>query len=97
MARALTPASFDAILLDVDNSPHALTRPGNASLYAPPGLARAHAALRPGGRLAVWSAAPAPAFTRHLAAAGFAVTTHAVPARGAHGGTRAGAGDGVRG
>lgn len=78
---------LDAILLDVDNSPHALTRPANAGLYAPRGLARAHAALRPGGRLAVWSAAPYPAFQRHLAAAGFAVETHTTRARGARGGT----------
>lgn len=85
---AMTPGGFDAILLDVDNSPHALTRPGNASLYGPRGLARAFAALRPGGRLAVWSAAPAPAFERRLALAGFAVSTHGVPARGAHGGAR---------
>lgn len=88
VGEAMAPGRFDAILLDVDNSPHALTRPGNAGLYSPRGLARAFAALRPGGRLAVWSAAPAPAFERRLATAGFAVTTRTAPARGIHGGAR---------
>ncbi|MEZ4401033.1 MAG: hypothetical protein R3B06_13495 [Kofleriaceae bacterium] len=88
VAAAMPPGAWDAILLDVDNSPHALTRPANAGLYAGPGLARAHAALRPGGRLAVWSAAPYPAFERRLATAGFAVTLHTVRARGTHGGAK---------
>lgn len=88
VGESMAPGRFDAILLDVDNSPHALTRPGNAGLYSPRGLARAFAALRPEGRLAVWSAAPAPAFERRLATAGFAVTTRTAPARGAHGGAR---------
>lgn len=89
VAAVIARGDFDAILLDVDNSPHALTRPGNASLYSPRGLARAHAALRPRGRLAVWSAVPVPAFVRQLTAAGFAsARAHTVPARGAAGGTR---------
>ena len=63
----------DAILLDVDNGPDGLTRPGNDGLYGAAGLARARAALRPGGVLAVWSAAPDAAFAKRLARAGFAV------------------------
>ncbi|MGH7185869.1 MAG: spermidine synthase, partial [Pseudomonadota bacterium] len=53
---------YDAILLDVDNGPDGLTRPGNDRLYAKKGLRQAHAALRPGGVLAIWSAAPDPVF-----------------------------------
>jgi len=65
--------AYDAILLDVDNGPDGLTRPGNDGLYGAAGLAAARAALAPGGVLAVWSAGPDPAFARRLARAGFAV------------------------
>ena len=82
---AMTPGGFDAILLDVDNSPHALTRPGDDGLYGERGLARAFAALTPGGRLAVWSAVRAPSFGRRLGAAGFTVAVHDVPARAGSG------------
>ncbi len=64
---------WDAILLDVDNGPDGLTRKGNDRLYSPAGLAAARAALRPGGVLAVWSAAADPAFAKALARAGFDV------------------------
>ncbi len=72
---------YDAILLDVDNGPDGLTRAGNDGLYSPQGLAAAKAALRPGGVLAVWSAAPDAAFTRRLGKAGFTVEEVAVRAR----------------
>ena len=64
---------YDAILLDVDNGPDGLTRAANDRLYAMDGLAAAHAALKPGGILAIWSAGPDAAFTRRLKDAGFAV------------------------
>jgi spermidine synthase len=72
---------WDAILLDVDNGPDGLVRAANDRLYSRDGLATAKAALRPGGVLAVWSAAPDPAFARRLAQAGFAVEEVAVRAR----------------
>jgi len=72
---------YDAILLDVDNGPDGLTRPANDRLYSASGLRRARAALRPGGVLAVWSAAADPAFIRRLQAAGFAVDEVRVRAR----------------
>jgi spermidine synthase len=72
---------YDAILLDVDNGPDGLTREGNDGLYSPQGLEAAKAALRPGGVLAVWSAAPDAAFTRRLGKAGFAVEEVVVRAR----------------
>jgi spermidine synthase len=74
-------ASYDAVLLDVDNGPDGLTRAGNDRLYSAAGLAAAKAALRPGGILAVWSAAPDNAFARRLGVAGFAVEEIAVRAR----------------
>ncbi len=72
---------YDAILLDVDNGPDGLTSAGNDRLYAAPGLAAAKAALRPGGVLAIWSAAPDARFARRLRDAGFAVDEVAVRAR----------------
>ncbi len=79
---------YDALLLDVDNGPEGLVRPGNDRLYDATGLHRARAALRPRGVLAVWSSAPDAAFTRRLQAAGFAVTEEKVRANGAGGGAR---------
>jgi spermidine synthase len=67
------PGRFDAILLDVDNGPDGLTQDKNDRLYDLSGLHAARKALRPGGVLAVWSAAPSPKFTRRLQSAGFTV------------------------
>jgi spermidine synthase len=74
---------FDAILLDVDNGPAGLTSKKNDWLYSPAGLRAAHAALRPGGILAVWSAGPDAAFTRRLQQSGF--ETENVRVRGREG------------
>ena len=68
-------ARFDRILLDVDNGPTALTQRPNAWLYEEQGLRAAARALRPRGRLAIWSAGDDRAFARRLVAAGFTVET----------------------
>ncbi len=60
------PASYDLVLLDVDNGPGYLVHDTNAALYAAPFLAAVRAILRPGGALAVWSAAPEPALEATL-------------------------------
>lgn len=73
--------SYDAILLDVDNGPDGLVRAANDRLYSAGGLARAAAALRPGGVLAIWSAAADPAFTARLRQAGLSVEEVRVRAR----------------
>jgi spermidine synthase len=65
--------TYDAILLDVDNGPDALTHRSNAGLYKRAGLARARAALRKHGLLAVWSSFPSRTFTTWLGAVGFDV------------------------
>lgn len=80
--------AYDAILLDVDNGPDGLTRQENDGLYSTRGLAIAHAALRPGGVLAVWSSGPDAAFTQRLKRAGFAVDEVTVRANGKRGGAR---------
>lgn len=81
-------ASYDAILLDVDNGPDGLTRASNDSLYNHTGLRAAKAALRPNGVLAVWSSAPDSAFTRRLRDVGFATDEVNVRANGKRGGAR---------
>lgn len=82
------PAPWDTILLDVDNGPTGLTRPGNDWLYSRQGLDAAFAALQPAGVLGVWSAAPDEAFTRRVKRAGFEVDPIQVRSRGAKGGRR---------
>lgn len=72
---------YDAILLDVDNGPDGLTRTANDRLYSMAGLARAKAALKAGGILAIWSAAPDAVFARRLQEAGFNVEEVTVRAR----------------
>ena len=79
---------FDAILLDVDNGPDAFTSAINAGLYANHGVTLAHATLRPGGVLAVWSAWEDRKFEQRLRWAGFAVSMHRVRARLKQGGPR---------
>ena len=68
-----TRGGFDSIILDVDNGPAALSTNGNHRLYDSKGLQLVRAALRPGGCVAFWSAAPAPAFEKLMARVGFAV------------------------
>jgi spermidine synthase len=72
---------YDAILLDVDNGPDGLVRLANDRIYSIAGLASAKAALRPGGILAIWSAAPDARFLRRFKEAGFAVDEVSVRAR----------------
>jgi spermidine synthase len=81
-------SAYDAILLDVDNGPAALTRKANERLYNLSGLGAAYAALRPRGVLAAWSAKRDGNFTQRLRKTGFEVNEVAVRARGARGGAR---------
>jgi spermidine synthase len=81
-------SAYDAILLDVDNGPGALTRKANDRLYDVAGLGAAYAALRSRGVLAAWSAGPDRNFTRRLHSAGFEVNEVRVRARGTRGGAR---------
>ena len=76
-----TRAFYDAILLDVDNGPEALTSASNRGLYGPGGIARSARALRRGGVLAVWSVNDDRGFTERLERAGFRTRTERVSAR----------------
>jgi spermidine synthase len=82
---AVTEEPFDAILLDVDNGPDALSCAANDALYSHQGLARLRQALAREGVLAVWSADPSPSFEAALDAAGWAWRAEDVAARGVAG------------
>lgn len=70
---ARATASYDGILLDVDNGPDGLIQLANDRLYCNWGLRSAHAALRPGGILAIWSSYSDADFFERLERAGFDV------------------------
>jgi spermidine synthase len=75
VARAISGSSgpFDAIILDVDNGPAALSMDANRGLYSQTGLRRLVAALRPGGCAAIWSATADPGFAKRMSDVGFSV------------------------
>ena len=79
---------FDAVLLDVDNSPAALTTPKNARLYDGGGIAAVRAALKTEGVLAVWSAREDRAFVERLQRGQFTVEVEHVRGRLKQGGAR---------
>lgn len=72
---------FDAILLDIDNGPSAMTNSANSRLYSYEGIMACRSALREHGCLAVWSAGPSKKFERLLVGGcGFHVRRFRVPA-----------------
>jgi len=75
------PGKFDAVLLDVDNGPTALTASDNAWLYDDRGIAAARAALKMDGVLAVWSAREDRKFEKRLRYGKFAVQVESVRGR----------------
>jgi spermidine synthase len=64
--------AYDAILLDLYEGPRTPVQGRDDPLYGRAALARARAALTPGGVLAVWSEEADAAFEKRLTAAGFA-------------------------
>lgn len=74
--------AYDAILLDVDNGPSALTHASNDRLYGEAGVRACRGALRQGGALAVWSAGPDERYRSRLERAGLEARAVTVPARG---------------
>jgi spermidine synthase len=75
------PGKFDAVILDVDNGPTALTASDNAWLYDDRGIAAALDALKMDGVLAVWSARDDRKFEKRLRYGGFAVQVERVRGR----------------
>ena len=76
---------YDAILLDVDNSPDGWCLKSNGRLYDRGGLAALRETLKPGGRLAIWSAAPEAPFVKRLHMAGFDARVQMVRSRAGKG------------
>ena len=70
---------YDAVILDIDNGPCGMVQKQNDRLYRDEGLGRLHAALKLGGRAAIWSAWRDPEFASRLSKAGFMMQT--VPAK----------------
>src|SRR6478609_3255544 len=77
--RRAAPKPYDVILLDIDNGAAAMVKAENNLLYSEQGMGQIARALKPGGRVAIWSASPDVTVERRLAKAGFKV--QAVPAR----------------
>lgn len=72
------PGQFDAVLLDVDNGPAALTSANNGRLYTTHGIAVASAALKAQGVLAVWAVKDDQKFEQRLREGGFEVKVQRV-------------------
>lgn len=70
-------SSYDALLLDIDNTPDDLITEGNDKLYTPSFLAKIREVLTPNGCVAYWLSEPAPKFKKRLGKAGFHVEEHA--------------------
>ena len=79
---------FDAVLLDVDNGPAALTDSNNAELYDGRGIAAVHASLKKKGVLAIWAAKEDREFRQRLREGGFDVEEHETRGRLKMGGPR---------
>lgn len=77
----LREGRWDAVLMDVDNGPDALSARSNDDLYTARGIKRMADALRPGGVLVLWSAYPSPRLLERLRSAGMSAWTRTVRAR----------------
>lgn len=69
--------TYDAILLDIDNTPDDLITAGNARLYTTDFLQKMMQILTPEGKVSYWLSEPAPKFKKHLESIGFHVEEHA--------------------
>jgi spermidine synthase len=79
---------FDAVMIDVDNDPTAVTDSPNMRLYDHRGIALAYGALKREGVLAVWSAREDRNYEERLRRGGFVVEVKKVRGRLAKGGPR---------
>lgn len=78
---AATPASLDAIVLDVDNGPDSLVLPANAAVYHGAFLGVCSDRLRAGGTVVVWSQEDSAALRSTLAEHFTDVSVERVPVR----------------
>ena len=68
---------YDALLLDIDNTPDDLITAGNARLYSPGFLEKLRQVITPQGCIAYWLSEPAPKFKKLLIKCGFQVEEQA--------------------
>ena len=68
--------TYDAILIDIDDTPDDLITEDNGKLYTPSFMALLRESLNPGGCLAYWMAEPSPRLEMALKKAGFDLKEH---------------------
>ncbi|MFC5050591.1 spermine synthase [Rubritalea spongiae] len=69
--------SYDALLIDIDNTPDDLITSGNDKMYSPAFLQKIKQILSPNGCVTYWLSEPAPKFKKLLGQAGFKVEEYA--------------------
>lgn len=67
------PGSYDALLLDIDNTPDDLITKGNSRLYSPGFLQKLKNVITEDGCVAYWLSEPSPKFKKLLIKTGFFV------------------------
>jgi spermidine synthase len=78
------PGTYDAIMLDLYEGPHAATQRKNDPFYGPRAIARSRAALVADGIFAVWSEEADTGFMKRLTSAGFETSLHRLGRSRAH-------------
>lgn len=68
--------TYDAILIDIDDTPDEVITEDNVNLYTPSFMALLRESLNPGGCLAYWMAVPSPRLEMALKKAGFNLQEH---------------------
>ncbi len=75
------PAGFDAVMLDVDNGPEAMTNSANNKLYSSAGIRACFKSINAKGCLAIWSASKDTSFEKRLRRERLHVQAFHVPKR----------------
>ena len=78
---AANPKIFDAVMLDVDNGPEAMTNSANSRLYSSSGIRNCFKSINANGCLAVWSASKDISFEKRLRREHLHVRAFHVPKR----------------
>jgi spermidine synthase len=82
---AVPAGGYDAIVLDLYEGPHPISKRDDEPFYGRRALARSYAALSPGGVLAIWSEDINTGFPKRMSDAGFTTTVHRPGGKRAYG------------